>query len=84
MECYLICTNRKCRYHVNLRYGAQVLVRSQIIIDECPECGHPWSSSCPFCGRQLETSLRGNLSHCLHCGRELVPDRDGAAAPKVP
>jgi hypothetical protein len=74
MEYFLICTNTKCRSIVNLREGARVLRRSQLIIDECPECGHPWSSSCPSCGRPLEVIQAGKLSLCLHCGRELRPD----------
>jgi transcription elongation factor Elf1 len=74
MECFLICTNAKCRFIVNLREGSQVLERSDILIDECPECGHPWSSHCPFCGRPLEAIQLRNLSHCSHCGRELQPD----------
>jgi predicted amidophosphoribosyltransferase len=82
MEYFLICTNTKCRFIVNLREGAQVLERSKLVIDECPECGHPWSSCCPFCGRPLEAIRRGNLSHCLHCGRELRPDAN--ADPTVP
>jgi hypothetical protein len=77
MEYFLICTNIKCRFIVNLREGARVLRRSQLIIDECPECGHTWSSSCPFCGRRLDVTQEGNLSLCLHCGRELRPGADG-------
>src|SRR5947209_3611195 len=53
MEYFLICTNPTCRFIVNLREGAQVLERSKLVLDECPECGHPWSSYCPFCARRL-------------------------------
>jgi hypothetical protein len=74
VEYFLICTNAKCRFIVNLREGARVLRRSQLIIDECPECGHPWSSSCPFCGRPLEAIQQDDLSLCSRCGRELQPD----------
>ena len=74
MEYFLICTNAKCRFIVNLREGARVLRRSKLVIDECPECGHRWSSCCPFCGRPLETIRRGNLCRCLRCGKELRPD----------
>src|SRR5258708_872591 len=74
MEYFLICTNAKCRLIVNLRESAQVLERSKLVIDECPDCGHPWSSYCPFCGRPLEVTRRGNLSQCLFCGRDLRPD----------
>jgi two-component system response regulator HydG len=73
MESFLICTNPKCRYLINLRDGAQVLERSKLVIDECPECGHAWSSYCPFCGRPLEAIQRGDLSHCLHCNEKLRP-----------
>jgi len=73
MEYFLICTNPTCRFIVNLREGAQVLERSKLVLDECPECGHPWSSYCPFCARPLEVIRRGDLSQCLRCGRELRP-----------
>jgi len=73
MECFLICTNAKCRMIVDLGEGGQVLERSKLVIDECPECGHPWSSQCPFCGCPLEVTGRGNLSHCLHCKKILRP-----------
>jgi len=76
MEYFLICTNSKCRFIVNLREGVQVLERSKLVIDERPECGHPWSSDCPFCGRPLEATGQGNLSRCLRCNRELRPDAD--------
>ena len=74
MEYFLICTNTKCRLIVNLREGVQVLEGSKLVINECPKCGHPWSSDCPFCGRTLEAIQRGNLSRCLRCNRELRPD----------
>jgi uncharacterized OB-fold protein len=74
MEYFLICTNTKCRFIVNLREGVQVLEGSKLVINECPKCGHPWSSDCPFCGRTLEAIQRGNLSPCLRCNRELRPD----------
>lgn len=73
MEYFLICTNPSCRFIVNLREGAQVLERSKLFIDECPECGHPWSSYCPFCGRPLEAAQRGNFYRCLSCSENLRP-----------
>jgi predicted amidophosphoribosyltransferase len=74
MEYYLICTNTRCRLLVNLREGPRMLRRSQLVIEECPKCGHPWSSSCPSCGRPLEVIQAGYLSLCLYCGGELRPD----------
>ena len=71
LEYFLICTNPSCRFIVNLREGAQVLERSKLVIDECPECGNAWSSYCPFCDRSLEVVQRGSLSFCAHCGRSL-------------
>jgi hypothetical protein len=73
MVSFLICTNPKCRYIVSLRQGTQVLDRSELVIDECPECGHAWSSVCPFCARPLEVTGRGSISHCLHCKEKLLP-----------
>jgi hypothetical protein len=71
LEYFLICTNPACRFIVDLREGAQVLERSKLVIDECPECGNPWSSYCPFCDRPLEVVQRGNLSFCSRCSRSL-------------
>jgi hypothetical protein len=82
MQCFLICTNSKCRFIVNLREGGQVLERSKILVDECPECGHSWSSYCPFCGRPLEAIRRRNISRCSHCLKELEPDAN--VDPTVP
>jgi hypothetical protein len=71
LEYYLICTNPACRFIVNLREGGQELERSKLVIDECPECGNPWSSSCPFCDQSLEVVQRGSFSFCSRCGRSL-------------
>ena len=73
MECFLICANAACRYLVNLREGSQVLERSKLVLDECPECGHPWSSYCPFCGRPLQAIRRRKFLYCLHCKENLRP-----------
>jgi len=74
LENFLMCTNPKCRFIVNLREGAQVLERSKIVIDECPECGSKWSSYCPFCEQPLEVVCRGGLSFCVRCNRSLQPE----------
>jgi hypothetical protein len=71
MESFLICTNPKCRYLINLRDGAQVLERSKLILDECPECGYQWSSHCPFCERPLRVIWRNKVPCCSDCGRTL-------------
>jgi hypothetical protein len=71
LEYFLICINPACRFIVDLREGRQVLERSKLVIDECPECGNPWSTYCPFCDRPLEVVQRGNLSFCSRCSRSL-------------
>src|SRR6266849_90949 len=82
MESFLICSNPKCRYLVDLREGTQVLDRASLIIEECPECSYPWSNSCPFCGRRLNATRRGNISHCVHCKEKLVPLKNKRSAGK--
>lgn len=74
MEDFLICSNPLCRHLMNLHEGEQVLERS-LVIDECPECGHLWSSCCPFCRHSLETDLRQTPPRCARCFRPLVPDK---------
>jgi hypothetical protein len=71
MENFLICENSKCRFVVDLREGGSVLSRSQIVLNECPECGQPWSTVCPFCSQALDVGLLGGLPHCSHCHRKL-------------
>jgi transcription elongation factor Elf1 len=80
MDSFLICTNPSCRFVVNLREGAQVLHRSELIIEECPECGHPWSSHCPFCGLPLEAIRGDDFSRCSNCNREFRPDANADPA----
>lgn len=71
MEHFLICGNPRCRYIINLREGTEVLERSKLVIDECPECGNQWSSYCPFCGRPLQVTWENEVPLCSHCTRTL-------------
>lgn len=75
MEFFLICSNPRCRYLINLQSGTQVLERSKLPLDECPECGHPWSGNCPFCALPLESDMRETQPICSHCGRALQPEK---------
>ena len=70
-EDFLICESPKCRFVIDLREGGSLLSRSQILLNECPECGQSWSTACPFCSRPLEVALLGGLPHCSHCQRKL-------------
>ena len=71
MENFLICENAKCRFVIDLREGGTLLSRSQILLNECPECGHPWSTECPHCSEPLDVALVTGLPHCSHCHRKL-------------
>jgi hypothetical protein len=74
LEYFLICPNPRCRSIINLLEGTQLLERSKLVIDECPECGSKWSSYCPFCEQPLEVVCRGGLSFCVRCNRSLQPE----------
>src|SRR5260370_42130341 len=80
LESFLICSNPKCRYLVDLKEDTQVLDRASLIIEECPECGYPWSNSCPFCGRRLKATRRGNISCLSHCKDKPLPLRNKRVA----
>jgi hypothetical protein len=71
MESFLICENPTCHMVLDLRENGQVFPRSELIVNECPECGSPWSSACPFCSKLLEVDWRGGLPHCLSCRQKL-------------
>jgi hypothetical protein len=76
LEHFLVCTNPMCRLIVNLREGGQEVERSEIIVNECPECGNPWSGHCPFCDRELEVVYEGSLALCARCHRRLQSEAD--------
>jgi transcription elongation factor Elf1 len=67
MESFLICENPRCRMVLDLRENGHVLPRSEIVVHECPECGSPWSSTCPFCTKPLEVDWPDGLPHCSDC-----------------
>jgi hypothetical protein len=71
MESFLICENPRCHMVLDLRENGNVLPRSEIVVNECPECGSRWSSICPFCSKPLEVDWRGGLPHCSSCRQKL-------------
>jgi hypothetical protein len=71
MLSFLICENPTCHMVLDLRENGHVLPRSEIIVDECPECGSSWSHQCPFCSKPLEVAWRNDLPHCLKCRQKL-------------
>jgi hypothetical protein len=71
MESFLICENPRCRMVLDLRENGHVLPRSEIIVNECPECSSPWSSACPFCNKPLEVDWRDGRPSCSGCRQKL-------------
>jgi len=71
MKSFLICENPRCHMVLDLRENGRVMRRSELIIDQCPECRGGWSLECPFCSKPLEVDLRGGVPHCLRCRRKL-------------
>ena len=74
MENLLICENPKCRFVIDFQECNGTLPRSAPVVPECPECGHNWSSRCPFCLQTLAILWRNNLPHCSNCVRVLGPE----------
>ena len=73
MQSFLICENPKCLMVLDLREDGRVMPRSELILNECPECASRWSSACPFCGKPLEVTWRARFPHCLNCRKKLQP-----------
>ena len=71
MESFLVCENPRCHMVLDLREDGDVLPRSEIVLNDCPECGSPWSSTCPFCSKPLEVDWCDGLPHCLSCRQKL-------------
>jgi hypothetical protein len=74
VEEFLICKNEKCRFLISLREGNKLLLRSELVLNACPECSHGWSSRCPFCVQPLEVVWQSEIPYCSHCGRPLKPE----------
>lgn len=74
MENLLICKNPVCRYLIDLREGGTLLSPSELIVSVCPECGHNWSSCCPFCGNTLGVVWWAKNPRCSSCHRTLRPE----------
>jgi len=73
MESFLICVNPKCHMVIDLRESGNALPRSQLILNECPECGSGWSTHCPFCNNELSVYWRAGIIRCLSCNRQMKP-----------
>jgi hypothetical protein len=74
MENLWICENSMCRYVIDLREVSNDLRRAQLLISACPECGHNWASTCPFCSHSLKVVWRDEHHKCFYCNRILRPE----------
>jgi hypothetical protein len=68
---FLICKNPACRFLLNLGEGGRVLSPPELSLGKCPECGHPWSSTCSYCLEPLEIRWLEKLPHCSKCRHKL-------------
>jgi len=89
MESFLVCENSRCHMVFDLGENGRVSLRSKTIVNECPECGNPWSRTSPFCSKPLEVTwrrsytqklLKGPLRAC-HFSRRFV---EAHAFPAMP
>ena len=79
MERFIVCKNALCRLVVDLRtQDNRILKISELIINQCPECGSEWSSHCPFCANELDANWHENLPICSQCLLPLKADRAGS------
>src|SRR5437764_5844734 len=70
MQTYLLCTNPACRFVLDLQELARPVQLPLGFLDECPECGSQWSSTCPFCVQPLSIGWHGHVAHCARCHRK--------------
>lgn len=71
MSHFLICKNERCRFVLDRRLNGKSLILAPTILKECPACGGPWSSACPFCGQALAIKLLRGIPHTACCSRTL-------------
>lgn len=69
----LICQNASCRFVLDLGQAGPTVKRSSLVVNGCPECGHPWSNLCPQCSEGLEVIWREHRSYCGACDEPLRP-----------
>jgi hypothetical protein len=78
MNHFLVCENPSCRFILDRRINGEALDGVRGIINQCPECGNDWSSSCPFCDQALTINFVNGLPHAACCGRKLRADAKAA------
>mgnify|MGYP001411275470 CR=1 FL=1 len=71
MDRFLICENRKCRFILDRRVNGTSLDGVHRILRKCPDCGHAWSSRCPFCSQSIEMKFVAGIPHSACCGQRL-------------
>jgi hypothetical protein len=71
MTHFAICKNEGCRFVLDRRVNGKSLDLSPSILKECPACGSPWSSTCPYCGQDLAIKLTRGVPHTACCNRTL-------------
>jgi hypothetical protein len=70
MENYLLCSNPSCRFVLDLQELPKSSRPPVGFLEECPECGSQWASTCPFCLQPLSIVWHGHVAHCAGCHRK--------------
>jgi len=70
MKHFLICSNKRCRFVLDLPEEIKTLPTNSSLA-KCPECGSQWSSNCPFCTEPLRIAVQKGHPHCFGCRRKL-------------
>jgi predicted RNA-binding Zn-ribbon protein involved in translation (DUF1610 family) len=78
METFLICENPKCRFVLDLGEKGRVASRRRAVLNDCPECGHQWSRTCPFCSHPLGVAWPNELPSCSSCHQKLKAEAEAA------
>jgi len=57
MTRFLICSNSKCHFILDLRLSGRSIDGLPIGIRTCPSCDGSWSTTCPSCRQALEVKF---------------------------
>src|SRR5215475_134117 len=67
MDKMLLCANPSCRFLLDLSHADKSVLRSPLVLDGCPECGHGWLNQCPSCAEELSVAFTGHHPRCASC-----------------
>jgi len=74
MQHFMVCENPKCRFILDRRLNGTSTDGVLRVLRKCPDCGHAWSSNCPFCSQSLEMKFVAGTPRTVCCGQPLRPE----------